>query len=120
MRKSRVTAAAFLCAVCLLGAASAGAADFLSGTEDVPLMAGLTEQSDGTVVFDTAAGRIVEVTAAGAATAGEVRAFYGETLPHLGWTGGGDGAVWRREGEELRLQFPRPGVVHFVLAPSTP
>lgn len=118
MRTSRVIAAAFLCAAILLGVTPAGAADFLSGTEDVPLMAGLTEQSDGTVVFDTAAGRIVEVTATGAASADAVRAFYGETLPQLGWIGGGGN--WRREGEELRLEFPRPGIVHFVLAPSTP
>lgn len=93
----------------------AGAA-FVSGTEDVPLMAGLAEQGEGALEFDTAEGRIVQVTARGGPSADAVRAFYKETLPQLGWTTAG-ADLWRREGEELRLEFPAPGAVRFILAP---
>ena len=98
---------------------AASAADFLSGTEDVPLMAGLVEQGDGAVVFDTADGRIVEVTTTGTPSPAAVRAFYAETLPQLGWHAE-KGDTWQREDEELRLTFPAAGTVHFVLAPAKP
>lgn len=92
---------------------------FVDGTEDVPLMAGLTEQGDGALVFDTAAGRIVQVTATGPVSAAAVRAFYKETLPQLGWAPAG-ADVWRRDNEDLRIEFPATGTVRFILAPATP
>jgi hypothetical protein len=99
-----------------VAAGPARAAEYLSGTEDVPLMAGLSEAGDGALVFDTASGRIVEVTATGAG-ADKVRAFYTDTLPQLGWTPDGADA-WTREGEVLRLEFPAADTVRFILAPG--
>lgn len=119
MQRIHVSLVVLIVAGWLLSGHAVVAADFVSGTEDIPLMTQLTEQGSGALVFDTAAGRIVEVTASGTATAGAVRAFYAETLPQLGWAAKGT-ARWRRDGEELRLEFPAPNTVRFVLAPAAP
>jgi hypothetical protein len=85
----------------------AGGAAFLDGFEDLPLMPRLSQQTDRTVVFDSPYGRIVEAYAAGRATPAQVLEFYGATLPQLGWTRQ-DSRIFRREGEVLRIEFPRP------------
>jgi hypothetical protein len=71
------------------------------------------------LVFDKPQGRIVEAQAAGKVTRRAVRSFYGATLPQLGWTAAG-GNAWRREGEQLKLDFHgRDGnlTVGFSLSP---
>ena len=91
-----------------LGSAAAVAAEtFVFGIEDLPLMQGLTQISQDSVLFDTPQGRIVQASAAGQVTQvtqGSVVAFYDETLPQLGWTRIGE-ALYQREGEQLRLEF---------------
>lgn len=84
------------------GGAQGGARDFVTGVEDLPLIAGLTEQADAGVVFDKPSGRIVEAYATGALTRAEVVAFYVQTLPELGWRRLGDMA-FARESEVLRI-----------------
>ncbi len=79
-----------------------GARGFVTGVEDLPLIAGLTEQADAGVVFDKPSGRIVEAYASGALTRAEVAAFYAQTLPELGWRQVGDMA-FARESEVLRI-----------------
>jgi len=101
-------------------AAPARAADFVAGTEDVPLMPGLAPVDGATLAFDKPEGRIVEAKAHGKLARAGVRDFYGATLPQLGWSAGG-GDVWRREGEVLRLDFRgRDGdlTVGFTLSPQ--
>lgn len=98
---------------------AAAQADFLEGFSDLPLMPGLEEQQGAAVSFDTPYGRIVEGVATGSSTEAEVLAFYGETLPALGWQRTGD-ARFRRENEVLTLSFARDDgrlVVRFSLAP---
>ncbi len=85
-------------------AAPARAAEFVAGTEDVPLMPGLAPVGDAPLVFDKPEGRIVEAQARGKLARAGVRDFYGATLPQLGWRASGANA-WRREGEVLRLDF---------------
>ena len=111
--------------VCARPAAAQGGA-FVSDIEDLPLMPGLTEAVDEGMVFDTAAGRIVEAYAAGAVTRAQVVAFYAATLPQLGWTRSAE-TVFRREDETLVLEFPPPDppaprrpvlTVRFSLSPS--
>ncbi len=75
---------------------------FLSGQSDLPLMPGLEEDAGAAVVFDSPEGRIAHFTARGALTVGEVKAFYRETLPELGWTFVSEN-LYRREAESLRL-----------------
>jgi hypothetical protein len=102
----------------LVLAAPAARAQFVAGTEDLPLMPGLAPVA-GDVVFDKPEGRIVEAQAKGALGRGAVRDFYRATLPQLGWVGAGSDA-WRREGERLRLDFAgRDGdlTVGFTLSP---
>lgn len=113
---------AVLVVAALLGG-SAGAraqdAQFLSTIEDLPLMPGLTEDADRSVVFDAPSGRLVESFATGTVDRDQVIAFYARTLPQLGWRAD-DGARYVREGEVLVLEFARRGptlTVRFALAP---
>ncbi len=117
----------FTVAVLLMGgmaenAHAQEAAGFISMIEDLPLMPGLVEEEGG-MVFDSAQGRIVQVYAIGWVSEGEVRDFYDDTLPQLGWRPYGPG-VFRREGEILKVEFPGgsgaapPLAVGFRLIPA--
>ena len=94
---------------CLVGfaltIAGARAADFVPGTEDVPLMPGLASVEGSSLVFDKPEGRIVESAAHGAVSRYDVTRFYAQSLPPLGWRRVGTATSWRREGEKLRLDF---------------
>ncbi|GHU03461.1 hypothetical protein FACS1894205_0050 [Alphaproteobacteria bacterium] len=92
---------------------------FLSQLDDLPLPDGLTEQPNG-VFFEANGGRIVETAASGAAKAGDVRRFYDQSLPQLGWTKDAQGR-YARENERLTIAVEeRNGIatVRFSLAPS--
>ena len=123
MRYHKTMMRALLIAAVLAAAAVGAAAQerFVGGTEDLPLMAGLSEVAGRGMVFDTPAGRIVEAYARGPVSRDEVLEFYAVTLPQLGWRADGD-AAFRREGEVLKLEFPAPGpdglTVLFTLAPA--
>jgi hypothetical protein len=100
----------------------AGAAEFVPGINDLPLMPGLGAAAEESVVFDTPAGRIIEATAHGEATADDVLKFYARTLPQLGWSEVARNQ-FRREDEVLRIEFPRAEgggiMVRFSLVPAT-
>ena len=105
--------------VLAIASAHAGGPAFLSEFEDLPLMPGLTEQTDRGIVFDSPSGRIVEAVAFGAVSAESVQDFYAATLPELGWEPAGEGR-YRREAEELRLEISPEGSgvsVKFALSP---
>ena len=96
---------------------------FLSGIDDLPLMPGLEEQTDLTLVFDSAEGRYVEAYAVGNVTELAVSQFYQQSLPQLGWLH--DGLVtYQRDGEILViLSSPSPDgssatTVRFALSPQ--
>jgi hypothetical protein len=113
----------FTLALILLCPALAGAAEaFLTAIEDVPLAPGLAEQAAGGMVFDSPTGRIVEAAASGPASADQIKAFYEQTLPQLGWTDSGK-LTFKRDNEILRLTIdtaPQKGavLVRFNLAPN--
>ncbi len=73
-------------AAALLLAAPAWAQEYLSGHEDLPLLAGLHQDPDSVTVFDTPQGRIVETFAQTPEPAQAVFAAYAEALPQMGWT----------------------------------
>ncbi len=105
-------------------AAAGGNADgFVDGIEDLPLMSGLAETEGGSLIFDSAAGRVVEAYAVGAVDAAEVTAFYGRSLPQLGWTQVGP-TMFRREGEILVIEYideaagSGPLTVRFAVSPA--
>jgi len=112
-----------LCAVCAgVGAAAAApASGFVAGLGDVPAMPGLEPVDAESLVFDKPGGRIVEAVMRGPVDRPAILAFYGQTMPQLGWKAAGQ-TRFTREGEELRLEFIKGGpagqtTVRFVLIP---
>jgi hypothetical protein len=102
-----------------MGVAAQGTT-YVYGVQDLPLMPGLAEDAGAAVVFDTPTGRIVEASARGRVSVRDVRRFYAETLPQLGWKQTALN-VYQREGERLRLEFTVEGdavTVSFRLAPE--
>jgi hypothetical protein len=99
-------------ALCIGGVAVAEekASGYLDAIEDMPLMEGLHETGEGGIVFDKPNGRIVRTIAEGKVPASEVRKFYIDSLPQLGWVRRqkleliGDLLVFRRETERLEIQ----------------
>lgn len=110
-------------ALVLASPTRAQAPAFASIIEDLPLMEGLVEDMSAALQFDSAAGRIAEVTAVGPLSAGAVLGFYARTLPALGWRQMEPGR-YRREAEELVIAIsPNPAQpssvsVHFRLSPG--
>ena len=80
--------------------------DFLAGTEDVPLMQGLTLLSDETFDFDTEDGRLYFSKANTSVDSAKVWDFYRKTLPQLGWVEKGSG-TFVREGDVLRISIDK-------------
>jgi hypothetical protein len=86
---------------------------FFSELSDIPLMPGLFELTDETVVFDKPEGRIVETAAASETeNMNKIKAFYDSALPQLGWAraplaaGAGD---YIRQDEALSLRVESRG-----------
>lgn len=108
-----VTAVLMVCAP-----AWADEARFASVMDDLPLMSELVEIGEG-VEFSTSAGRIAEITAEGKVSRADVLAFYGATLPQLGWARVGE-STFVREEESLNLvleENPAGLRVRFALTP---
>ncbi len=88
--------------------------------EDLPLMPGMVERTNDAIVFDKPGGRIVETSAAISASAADIKKFYDETLPPLGWKVTGNWTTFTREGETLKLSLEKQDdaiLVHFSLNP---
>ena len=66
---------------------------------DVPIMSGLSIESELGFAFDSPNGRIVMIFASTTAPESKIMAFYGSTLAQLGWVGGNGN--WIRENEKL-------------------
>jgi hypothetical protein len=98
--------------------AEEGEAQFFSALQDVPLMPGLQEVTEMTVVFDKPEGRIVESAAMlDAVPAAQAEAFYAQTLPQLGWNLQGKN-TYIRQGEELLLGFEEGGLMKVMVRPK--
>lgn len=70
---------------------------------EIPLMPGLEITEDSETVFETSAGRVIEVTAVGAVAPEAARRYYASALPGLGWQALADGAMLR-EDERLEIE----------------
>jgi hypothetical protein len=85
-------------------------AAFFQTIPDMPLMQGLEELPDQTMIFEKPAGRIIDAAATVDDTlpAADVLAFYRDTLPQLGWTpapkDSAQGERFIRAGEEITLE----------------
>jgi hypothetical protein len=97
-----------------------GAADYVAGIGDLPLMEGLVEDPDAAIIYDKPEGRIVEAVAHGDVAADEVETFYRTTLVQLGWQTTGDNLTFAREDEVLVISVEESNgaaTVSFSLAP---
>jgi len=77
-------------------------ADFVPNLPDVPLMKGFTVDETSSSFFDSAEGRIVEVSANGTAKGNEISSFYDRTMPQFGWVKTGK-LAYKKEGESLLI-----------------
>ncbi len=107
MRIPAILAACFAAAL-IAAAGDARAADYLKGHEDLPLLAGLVQDRDSVMVFDTPQGRVVETYAQTQKTKADVLAAYAEALPQMGWTKKSAGK-FVRDGETLVFEVVQKG-----------
>lgn len=102
------------------GAKAQERAAFFETLYDVPVMPGLVELPEAALAFDKPSGRIAQAEAAGRGVSRhDIKAFYREALPQLGWLERPDGS-YRREGEVLQLEIREEEgykIVHFTLSP---
>lgn len=105
---------AFLFVAVCAGGARAEQTLFFSALQDVPLMPGLAEMSDQTVIFDKPGGRIIESVAdmGGVPRAG-ILSYYADSLPQFGWKPAGRGR-FVRDSEILELKFQKLGEHEFL------
>ncbi len=110
-----------LMAPVVVAAGEEGNPQFFNTLQDVPLMPGLVEMLDESVMFDKPGGRIAESAAASRALAvQEIEGFYRDTLPQLGWSPVG-GNVYVRGGEKLRIALEEQNgysVLYVSVAPQ--
>lgn len=99
-------------------------APLVAGVEGVPLMPGLSEAADLTVIFDKPQGRIIDATATGDVELADAYAYYRSALGETGWAPllrkVVDGILVVRGEEVLHVRLRREGsgiAVHFSLAP---
>lgn len=84
--------------------------EFFTGIEDFPLMPGLSELPDATLIFDSPSGRFVEAYAVGKIASDALQDFYNASLPQFGWEATGT-TTYRREGEALEVSIVGPKAV---------
>lgn len=99
---------------------AATAADGWLEELEIPLMEGLAAAEDGETVFETSAGRIVEIETSGAVAPDAVRRYYATALAGLGWRAEAGGG-YVRDGERLQIEITGGGnrtTVAFRLTPQ--
>jgi hypothetical protein len=95
---------------------------YLRYLPDVPLLPGLAELADQSVIFDKAEGRVIESVAVSGVFISEqdVRNYYSRTLPSLGWNRTGPDR-FLRNGEQLVVKWEKVQdgvIVRFSLSPK--
>ncbi|MFN3700476.1 MAG: hypothetical protein ACK4VI_03025 [Alphaproteobacteria bacterium] len=106
---------------------------FFSALQDVPVMEGMQELPDYTLVFDKPEGRIIETLAVyntdSTADSETIRAFYQSALPQFGWhrvsravESGAQRDFFGRSGETLMIELDTASAgevfVRFTLHPD--
>ena len=78
------------------------AGQFLAGTEDVPLMRGMSYSQEETFSFDSEDGRLFFSKTFIDEKTQKIKDFYVNTLPQLGWKETQNG-VFERDGDILKI-----------------
>jgi len=119
----RLFAIALLSFLIISAPVMAETARFFEALYDVPIMPGLRELPDQTMLFDKPDGRIASVVAAsGVLKEGQIAAFYEDVLPQLGWKKTTENQ-YVREDSQLSMEIVRKDpltAVHFTLSPWSP
>ena len=92
----------------ILFATNVQAATFIEGLEDVPIMNGLRQEKADNVSFGNEEGRFIEVYLSGKKVKfKQVKNFYKDTLPQLGWIYQGERdkniLIFLRDGETMEV-----------------
>lgn len=102
----------FLCLMLAASHHAVAAADpvlrpaFSSVISDLPIMPGLTEDTDAAVLFDKPDGRIIETRATGTLPVRTIENFYRQALPALGWVPVSE-TEFTRSGERLSYMISK-------------
>ena len=84
---------------------------FVAGSKDIPLAAGLNKISDDGLDFDSASGSIIAITYKSSDDLQKMREFYIKTLPQLGWKSLKNDKPsvnllrFKRDNEKLEIEF---------------
>ena len=87
-------------------------AEFLTGTEDIPLMEGIILEPADDFSFDSPAGQILILDGQTTLDQAQIRSFYDKTLTAMGWKRVRTG-VYARGGDDFKVSFPARGRVRF-------
>jgi hypothetical protein len=86
---------------------------YVPGTEDLPVYEGFKPVDAKNVAYDSESGRIIDAGYFSNHTkAAEVKQFYSETLPQLGWKK--KNGEYMREGERLKVNITEKGDITFL------
>lgn len=94
---------------------------YVNGIEDLPVPEGFVEQKDHTLIYDTLSGQVIEALYEGQSTLKDIKNYYADTLPELGWKKVAM-SLYEREDEQLQLKLSREDgnrvAISFTLRPK--
>lgn len=91
--------------------------EFVQGSEDIPLIDGMEKVFDESLGFDSSSGSIMSSTYETKNNLEEVKKFYLETLPQMGWKSSkkkNAKVFFKRENEELEIETIKEGEKNLV------
>jgi len=91
--------------------------DFVQGSEDIPLIAGMNRILEDAIGFDTNAGSIINSSYSTKLDLEKVKLFYLKTLPGMGWKlvkQSENKLNFRREKEKLEILFDKNKKINLV------
>ena len=97
-------------------------AEFVQGSEDIPLLASMEKISEDSLGFDSDAGSIMSSSYQTKTDLKKVRNFYSQTLPQLGWKMIEDSesqSNFKRDNEKLEIEFTKEkdkNIVRFFIS----
>lgn len=95
---------------------------FSKAISDLPIMPGLTEETESIVIFDKPNGRFIETSASGNVPPQKISHFYRQALPALGWQAQAEGQY--RRGQDnliLAIKSDQPqSRISFTITPDGP
>lgn len=104
-----------------LAACNANKQHYVNGVDELPVPNGFVEKESSNSSFDTVSGRIVDVVYEGKGSLDNIKKYYEDTLPELGWKKQTLN-LYKREEETLQLKMERNGgntiLLNFVIRPS--